>query len=55
MDKELVWRGIIVLILGIALLFSPSLFGFQLTEWIGYILILLGLIGIVIGVVRKTS
>lgn len=55
MDKDLVWRGIIVLILGIVLLFSPGLFGFQLTEWVGYILIFLGLIGVVGGFLRKTS
>lgn len=55
MDKDLVWRGIIVLILGVVLLFSPGLFGFQLTEWAGYILIFLGLVGIVIGSLRKPS
>lgn len=53
MDSESVWRGIIVIIIGIVLSVFPDLFGFDFT-WVGYILIVLGLIGIIIGVVRKT-
>jgi len=55
MDTGLVWRGIIVVILGIVLWFNPAMFGTQLWKWVGIILIVLGLVGIAIGAVRKTS
>jgi len=55
MDIDLVWKGIIVLIAGIVLHFSPDMFGVKLWEWFGIILVIFGLIVIVFGFLKKPS